>query len=473
MSEFKAPLGGMIPALAPDLGTSETKDPRVMPPYAEQINDIKDAKRSLDVVFGDSGTPRWAGYYFTDYNALWENRERFEIVEKMRRGDADVKALLKALKSPLLAAKWDIKVDSDDPKDTEIRDFVRANLMEGMERSWMRFLREALSYLDFGVYPFELLWTMRNGKVWLKDLSPRIPRSILRWRTTDGKFGIQQMVLTDEFSSALPEIPASKLCIFTHEQEGDDITGISVLRPAFKHWDMKETHYRIQVIASERYGVGVPVYHPGKETVMTVTEKAAITQALQNLRSNEKAYIVLTRPDDKLEILTPNGSGMGTTIQDAIEHHSKMIPISILANFLTVGRSKGQGGGRSQSEDLSDFFTLILSDIASYICETVNKQVIEKMVKVNFGEREKYPKLFNSEVGGKDLASYATALSTLAGANLIDVNPSAKIAIRKEVGLPDYTEEQEEALREKEIEDGLREIEASAGITGDEEGDEE
>lgn len=434
------------------------RDPRKMPPYQEQMAATELTKAQMQREFGDSGTPRWMGYYDTDYNQIWENRERFEIVEKMRRGDPDVKALLRAVKSPLLAAKWSITVDSDDEEDQTIRDEIEDNVMGGMKRSWNEFLREALGYLDFGVYPFELIWSLKDGKVWLKDMAPRIPRSILRWRTSDGRFGIQQLILTDEFETALPEVPAEKLFVITNEKEGDDVTGQSILRAAFKPWSMKETAEKIQIIAIERHGVGVPVFMPGEKTALSDAEKSALENTLANLRSNEKGFIMLTRFGDKIEIASPSGAGMGTMIQDAIDYHSKMIPISVLANFLTVGRSKGQGGGRSQSEDLSGFFTLTLNDIAGHFCEQFSKQVIEKIVRLNHGERDVYPKLVVTDIESKNILEYGQAMAALAGANLLDITPSVKIAIRKEVHLPDYTSEQEEAMNEQEIADAMKDL---------------
>lgn len=100
-------------------------------------------------VMGNSGTKEYAGYFMEEYNTAWRDDQRITNVEEMRRGDGAVRAGLRAIKSPLLATKWTINTKDDTPRGEEIRAFVDKNLLLGMDRSWKKFLREALAYLDF------------------------------------------------------------------------------------------------------------------------------------------------------------------------------------------------------------------------------------------------------------------------------------------------------------------------------------
>jgi hypothetical protein len=64
---------------------------------------------------------------------------------------------------------------------------------------------------------------------------------------------------------------------------------------------------------------------------MSKSNKDELEKLLKNIRSNEQSYVVMTDDVTKLEIMTPNGSGVGTTLKDIITHHDKKMYDSILA----------------------------------------------------------------------------------------------------------------------------------------------
>ncbi len=120
---------------------------------------------------GDPGNQRYGGFFMEDYDPDWSDNElRVQLVEQMRRGDARVAQLLKAVKAPMLACDFDIECASDDPKDQKIVDFIKQNLFEMPDRSWKDFFRQSLTDIDFGYSVFEQCYEMRNGKIMLKDL---------------------------------------------------------------------------------------------------------------------------------------------------------------------------------------------------------------------------------------------------------------------------------------------------------------
>ena len=94
-------------------------------------------------VLGNPGTQHYGGYFLEEYNKDWRDERRVETVEQMRRGDATIKAVLNAIKAPMLATKWRVDIASDDPTDQEIRTFVENSLF-GMKRTWKEFLPKCL-----------------------------------------------------------------------------------------------------------------------------------------------------------------------------------------------------------------------------------------------------------------------------------------------------------------------------------------
>lgn len=410
-------------------------------------------------VFGDSGSIRYAGYFQDEPNSEWRDTNRIDNVETMRRSDGTVKGLLRAMKSPLLAVDWYVEAVSDDPQEQEIKEFVEKNLF-GMRRTWKEFLRECLTYFEFGFSVFEEIWEMRDGgEIWLVDLEPRIQSSIQRWKTSKNERGIVQLILTDEKTEHKAEIPIVKCLVMTNDKEGDDLTGQPVLRAAWKHFYIKDKLYRIGSIACERFGVGIPKITLPKGA--GDAEKAAAKEMGQELRSNEKSVIVLPSEDWKVEIMTVAGGGKDSQIDNFIQHHDRMIVLSALAMFLNLGSDST--GSYALSKDQSSFFLQTENDHASYISEQITKQVIERLVILNYGKREKYPKLCHTPLGDIDFAEFSSALASLAGAQLINVDAKTRQFVHKSFGLPPITDEEVQEEEAKELDAELGDLE-NAGM---------
>ena len=125
-----------------------------------------------------------------EYNKTLAGKEWLKIFDKMRRKDPSIRRALKVAKIPVLAALWSVKsVDSENERDNRIRDFVEWNLFKGMNLTWIQFLTEALTMLEFGYSFFEKLYnnetTPYGYKTVLKELAPRSPFDVTQWVYTD------------------------------------------------------------------------------------------------------------------------------------------------------------------------------------------------------------------------------------------------------------------------------------------------
>ena len=393
-------------------------------------------------VYGQTGTEEYSGYYQVEPNPIWRDDRRVELVEEMRRTDAAVKAAENAVKVPLLASDWSIDTKAGDAKGEEIREFIENSLFNLENRSWKDLLREMLTYLSFGYAVFEIILDVVDGMVVLQDLSPRVQASIERWETEDGSLGVTQQILNDSGLSRA-SIPAEKLLILTNDKEGDDLTGQSIFRSAYRSYFMKTNLYKIQGIQAERWGVGLPVIEMAEDLAFGEDEKDKAEEMARNIRANQKAYAVMP-PGYKLNILTPSGNPIGDSIEKAIDHHNRQIVLSILAQFLMLG---GDGtGSLALSKDQSSFFLKVLDDKASYLAEQINKRVIKPLVDLNFGEQEYYPELTYSPLGDTDLEQMSKVVSELLNAGAITKNSKDEQYIRGLFGFPELTEEEQEEV---------------------------
>jgi len=340
---------------------------------------------------GVPGTKHWAGYIAIDElvpELRWPRD--LDTYDRMRKTDGTIQALLRALKLPLRSASWEIDPASDGAPDVKIADFVRWNLFHGLSHTWRRHVREALTFLDFGFSYFELAWTVRmvegQKRMVLTKLAPRLQRTITKWHIArdggltgskpGGPTGIQQSLYGSGGEAAYADIPIEDLALYVHEQEGANWRGVSVLRPAYKHWWMKDQFYRYQAIQAERFSVGVPEVKVGPDDGEAELKRAE--EIGENVRANEKGNVAL--PNDWSFAI----KGMDAKAMDlipSIEHHDLAILRSIHAHFLALGQNSGSD---ALSNDQSSFFLAHEKAIGDDIADVVNSFVIPKLVDFNF-----------------------------------------------------------------------------------------
>lgn len=406
------------------------------------ILDIFSKKSNLTTSFGVTGTDLQSGMITDEYNTDLQFPESIRVYDEMRKSDGTTIAILRAIKQPLISAKWQIQSGWEEAKDKEIADFITHNLFEKVK--FKHFLRESLGFLDFGFYYFEKVYEIIDGKIEWKDMSPRMPKAHYLWSMWGNEWvnghptGITQQVNTnDEAKWFTREIPWEKLVLFSYEREGNNFEGVSILRNAYKHYFYKDLLYKVSSISSERYGVGIPSAQVKSST--SDKAKSAIDKALKNIRSNEQSYISYTEDVVKLEILTPNGSGVGTQIEQGISHHDKKIYDSILAGFLNL--TSGEGGSNALSKDQSSFFLRGLQGIADFWIDTMNEHIRE-LVDLNYNGVENYPKLTVSDIGSISMDEQINAIGSAVEKGLLDITQDDKNMIRDVLKMPRLTQEQ-------------------------------
>jgi len=383
-------------------------------------------KPRVTVELGATGTSVFSGLlYEEEYNSDLQGDKAIKTYDKMRRSDGQVKAGLLACKLPLMVARWDVAPASDDPLDVQIAETVKEDLFDG----WDDFLRQALIMLDFGHMVFEKVWELRDGRYTWRKLAPRLPRSLVEWHITDDgelDYVVQQAMIGNNFDQV--PIPAAKLFVFTHEREGSNFRGISLLRAAYKHWYYKNNLYAIDGIAAERHGVGLASFtYPDQATQ---AQKDAVKEIGERLHSHERAY---EAHPESIKFDLKGVQGQLHDIMRSIDHHDLQIVRSILAQFMNLGAKST--GSYALSQDQSQFFLMALQAVGRNVCNTVNHQGIKEMVDYNWDVR-KYPKLTVSGLDSPDVLAYAGAIAQLVTAGAIVPDDPMENELRRIVKMP-------------------------------------
>ena len=367
------------------------------------------------------------------------------VYDRMRRNDPTVGAVILSVFNPIQSATWSVVPASDDAKDVEIAKFVSSNFFpeedkitesSKINKSWEETLHEILLYIPFGFSVMEKVYSFHDGKVWLKKLSPRLPRTIkefiYRENSNDFKHAVQRIDYNDI------NLPASRVLIFTANKEGATLSGISYLRVVYKPWSIKTDLQRIQASTFERYGMGTPTVTLPPNVSSTDPEGEDAIEALENLSSNETSYLVL--PDQTEVSMLAGGSKTMPEMQSAIDYCDQQITISFLAQFLNLGVSSF--GSRALGNTFVDFFTNSLEGIGDYISSRINQDLVQELVDMNF-TTDKYPKLIMSRIDSVDMDNIAV----LSDAGLISSTYETEVQLRKRFRLAPITEEEYEKAR--------------------------
>lgn len=378
---------------------------------------------------GDSGVRIFNGIITgEEYNSRLVGLNAIRIYDEMRRSDATISAMLKAIKLPIKSTKWFVEAASSDAKDVEIKDFVDYNLFESIK--WQQVLTEALTHLDFGFSVHEMVFEPRivQGKqrIVLKKLAYRKQTTITAWEADKGVPGVTQTTGDGE----VYRIPLNKLIVFTNDQEGDNYAGRSILRAAYKHWYYVDKYYQIDAVATERQGLGVmKIKHPrgaDRKSILKAEEAA------RSVRASEEAYI---REPEGWDI---NFMDMGSSsLKDSskmVSHHIREAVKSILAQFLELG-SQGGSGSRAVSEDHSKLFLMANESVAGYVADIMG-YVIKTLVDLNFNT-DRYPTLRYSKFDDDNLPQIAEAVTRFTDAGLLTGSEEDEAHVRALIGFPE------------------------------------
>jgi len=412
-------------------------------PFGERSAPLSPSE--LRQTFGAVGTIFFAGIIDTgEYVPELSGEQALATYERMWRSDAQVAATVNVWVLPLIQATYSIEAASDAPEDVAIAQETSDNLLHGMDgQTWHNFLRQL--YTNRAVYGhavFEKCWVVDDqGAVRLRRLAPRLAKTLYRWypNADDALDRLEQRVwinadngVTGAF--AFPTIPAEKLVVSTRNRFGNNFLGISVLRPAYKHWYYKDQLYSLDGIAAAKNAMGVPVYSEPENQGATrdKANRDLAMSALAQYQVNERAAFV-NPAGWKFELL--GVSGQVRNIMPSIEHHDLLIARSILAQFINVD----SGGTLIAARDSSSFFLQALFGEAQEVADDVNP-LIREMESYNYAQRTRFSTIGMQDLDQRDVEQYLRGLSALITAGGITVNQETEDAIRDNLNLPPLPE---------------------------------
>lgn len=432
---------------------------------------------SSSVDLGELGTSApspFTSWIRREYNNDLLGFNGLQMYDKMRKSDGTIRGMLRTIKTPVVAARWFMEPASESTQDKNKAEFAWNCLTKYMSISWPQLLQEALLMADFGYYMFEKVWDPRviKGKqrmVW-KKLAPRHPMDVKRWYydANGGPAGVCMYApyegVSFPYGNVVPqnpnptvngqpipqyqpqqqptgfydangqpyvgagqdeiEIPIDKLLVFTFDREAGNIEGMSVLRPAYKHWYYKEQLYKIDAIQKERHGIGIPVIKLPPS--YNADDKRIANELGRNLRTNERAHVVLP---PFWELVFAKLEGNPVDALASIQLHDNAIRENVLAVF--------NGAESTTKEEDQTMFLKSTRFIGEIVCETFNNYAIPQLIDNNFANTTEYPRLRVRRIGEQvDQRTLSFAVRNLVGAKVIVPDDRLESYLREEMDLP-------------------------------------
>jgi hypothetical protein len=387
-----------------------------------------------------------------------------KVYDRMRRSDSKVSATLRAMFLPLLSGDWRINPRQARP---EVVELVAESLglpildagAEPPRRTrdrfdWAFHLRHALLSRVYGFMPFEQVYRIdADGFARIRKLAPRMPHTLtaqgLKIADDGGLDGIEQYGSGRGQGTVF--ISSDRLVMHSHEREGANWYGQSILRSVYRDWLLKDTYHRIAAIGIDRHGAGVPIYTdaPPDEVANPAQEALAGQQLAEGYRVGENAG---GRIPHGAAFKLLGVEGQLPDILNYVRYHDEQIAANTLEMFSTL--PSAPNGSRALGDTLVNFFTMALNAHGNDVATVTTNHVVEDLVDLNWGENEAAPAVECGPIGA-DQQITATALRQLIAAGAIDPDASLKRHLRRFYALPDPEAEPESpAIPRTESEDG-------------------
>lgn len=369
------------------------------------------------------------------------------VFDRMRREDPQVKSVLRAVTLPIMRTEWVIDGTGCRP---EVVAHVAADLGLPVKGepfkaplrtkgrfSFKEFLRLALLELVYGHSVFEQVYDQSAGQAHLAKLAWRPPRTIsdIDVAKDGGLIAVEQHGTAGRTKV---RIPVDRLVVFVNEREGANWLGESLLRSAYKMWILKDRVLRIQALAAERNGLGMPVLTVGtppeggtfEETVKWLDEEIARLQKIaKDARAGEAAGVALA-PGATMQFV--GVTGKIPDLDKPIRYYDEQIARAVLAHFLNLGTETGSW---ALGSTFANFFTDSLNAVAQHIADTTQQHVIEDLVDLAYGPTEPAPRLVPAAIGEQQQIT-AEAIKALIECGAVKPDAALRAYVRDKFGLP-------------------------------------
>ncbi len=326
---------------------------------------------------------------------MGDAEEFLTLAEELEEKDLHYSSVLRTRKLAVSSLELCVEAASDEPKDVAIADAVTALTKKA---SFRGLIADQMDALGKGYSVSEITWD-KSGKQWTpKCYEHRDPR----WFMFD-RFTGQELRLRDNIDQAFG-LPLEPFKFIVHKPQiktGLPIRG-GLARFVCVALMCKSFGIKDWMVFAEVFGM--PLRLGKYSTSATPEEKTALLRAVVNIGSDAAAIIPDTMQIDFESAAMSTGGDK--LFQGMADWFDSQVSKGVLGQTMTTDNGSSQSQANVHNEVRHD----IRDDDALKLANTLNRDLIEPFVILNWGEQENYPTITLTMPEQEDLVMLSQSL---------------------------------------------------------------
>ena len=359
-------------------------------------------------------TPQKLGEIFKA-SSLGDTSGMLALAEEMEEREPHYASVLQTRKLAVIGVEPVVEAASDDAKDVELADHVRALVTHP---AFEELQLDALDGLGKGYAVVEIDWQPGLPYWKPKSYTWRDPRHF--------QFGPdgRSLRLRKDGSKEGEELAPGRFLIHVPKLKSGLPARAGLARLAA--WSFMIKHYGLKDWAEfcEAYGKPIRLGKFGKNA--TPKEKSALLRAL---RSIGKDFAAIIPEDMDIRFETSPAKAGGALFKELLTYLDGQLSKAILGQTMTTDN----GSSKAQAEVHNEVRMDIVRADAKQLAATINRDVIRPFIDINFGPQENYPELTFPVTEAEDITALVDNVAKLVPYGLT-VEASV---MRDRMGLPD------------------------------------
>jgi len=298
-------------------------------------------------------------------------KDSIEFYDSMVDSDAHLAGLMGVRTDAVAGLEWDVIPASDDSADEQMAEWVRKRL---------------LNIDEFGDDLEELLGALRNGYsvseiMWKMEGNQAVPDSILSRRPSRFSFDYHNRLMLKTWDAYNGEaVPPNKFIVHRNKKRYEGPYGVSVLRSVYWPWHFKHYGFQWWIIAAERNAVPTP--KAAFPIDWDLGQQAALYNALLGFQNDNAIIYPAGAELDFFQ--TKTDPQLNEKLRDACNEEMAW---GILGSSHSTGTGSKGGGSFALAKEHGTVRQDVLERDSNRLQATLNTQLIEPMVILNYGEQ--------------------------------------------------------------------------------------
>lgn len=433
---------------------------------------------------GSSGLRAFSGWVREEYLPQLVGRQGAQKYREMSDNSPTIGGVLFAINATMRKVEWRVEPANDSGEAAEAADFVESN-MHDMSETWEEHIAEALSMLQYGYAPHEIVYKKRlgrdpqeddpaepgekapkskydDGKIGWRRLPLRGQDTVLKWFF--GRHGQTKGMTQQPWTGPIVDLPIEKMLLFRPVSYKGNPEGRSILRNSYVPYYYSKRMKEQEAILAERLG-GIPVISVPLELITAArggnSEALAAYNGYKamatNIRIDEQMGLVLpsnTFPTAaglssvkmySFELAAPGGSGKASMDFDkTITRYDLSMMTSVLADFLALGH--GARGTQALAVSKTDMFFQAIEGFLNTMASIYNRFAITRLFELNGMDMDLLPEIKPDLAQTVDIDALGNFVLKLSQAGMpLFPNQQLSSFILDAGGLPDISEDDEMA----------------------------